>query len=65
MASRNQNVFSTQYPSGIIFVGSILAGIGVGMLKKEIGAYTLIGLGVGFVLAGLVTMSNRNSFLKR
>jgi hypothetical protein len=62
-AKRKDNVFSSTYPSGILFVGALVIGVGVGMLKQDVAAYTLLGLGVGFVLAGLATLSSRNRHL--
>lgn len=59
------NVFNSQYPSGIAFVGAILIGIGVGMIKKEMGAYTLLGVGVGFILVAILSLFNGNKRLDR
>jgi hypothetical protein len=59
------NIFNTQYPSGIAFIGAILVGLGVGQLKHETGTYTLIGVGVGFILVALISISTRNKFLDR
>lgn len=64
-AQKSNNVFSTQYPSGIVFVGSIIVGVAVGLLRKDVGAFTLLGIGVGFVLAGIVATSGRNKYLDR
>ena len=40
---------------GTIFVGCMFLGIGIGWLLGEIGAGTMIGMGVGFILEGLIT----------
>lgn len=37
-----------------VFVGAILVGIGVGMLFGQTTAGTLIGVGVGFIMWGLL-----------
>lgn len=37
-----------------LFLGALLVGIGLGQILGETGAWTLIGLGVGFLLWGLV-----------
>ncbi len=63
---KNNNIFSAQYPSGIAFVGSILIGLGVGMITHKIPAYVILGLGIGFILVAIITyISNRNHFLNR
>ena len=62
---RTNNVFSSQYPSGIAFVGSILIGIGVGMLTNKTGAFTLLGVGMGFLLIAIISISGRNRSLDR
>ncbi len=38
----------------MLFVGCLILGIGIGLLFDEAGAGTLIGLGVGFILEGLL-----------
>jgi len=40
---KNQNI------SGLLIPGGLLIGIGIGMITGQIPAYTLIGLGAGFV----------------
>ncbi len=65
MANKSKNVFSPQYPSGIAFVGSILVGIAIGMLSHDIGAYTILGVGVGFILTALISLFSPNKFLDR
>ncbi len=39
---------------GFVFVGSLMIGIGLGIYYNATGAGTLVGLGVGFILYGLV-----------
>ena len=39
---------------GPAFVGGILVGIGLGILLGDFFAWTLIGLGAGFVLMGFI-----------
>jgi len=41
---------------GLVFVGSLMLGIGVGMYYGNPAVGTLIGLGVGFLLFGLVKL---------
>jgi hypothetical protein len=65
MANKSNNVFSSQYPSGIAFVGSILVGVAIGMLKHDVGAYTILGIGVGFILTAFISLLGRNKFLDR
>ncbi len=40
--------------SGIAFVGSILVGIGLGMLYGRTGVGALLGIGVGFILMATI-----------
>ena len=66
MTSRKtNNIFSAQYPSGIAFVGAILIGNGIGMLKHDTGPYSLLGLGCGFILVAIISIFNRNRHLNR
>jgi len=65
MANKSNNVFSSQYPSGIAFVGAILVGVGIGMLRHEVGAFTILGVGVGFILVAILSLLTRNKFLDR
>ena len=39
---------------GLVFVGSLMVGIGLGIFYNQTAVGTLIGLGVGFVLFGLI-----------
>jgi len=41
---------------GLVLVGALILGIGLGMLSGVTAAGTLIGLGVGFVLFGLIKL---------
>lgn len=65
MANKSNNVFNSQYPSGIAFVGAILIGVAIGMLKHKVGPYSLLGLGAGFILTALISLLGRNKFLDR
>jgi hypothetical protein len=65
MANKTNNTFSAQYPSGIAFVGSILLGIGIGMLFNQVAVGSLIGTGIGFMLVAVMSMSDRNQHLNR
>lgn len=62
-ASRKNNVFSTTYPSGIAFVGAIILGVALGLLKQDVAPYTLLGAGAGFVLVAFISLASRNSRL--
>lgn len=62
---KTNNIFSSHYPSGIVFVGTIIVGVAVGMLKHKVGPYSLLGIGSGFILTALVSLLNRNKFLDR
>jgi len=42
------------YKIGMAIPAGLLIGIGVGMLTGQIAAYTLIGLGAGFLFAYLI-----------
>jgi len=39
---------------GLVFVGSLMLGIGLGMLYGNAAVGTMVGLGVGFILFGLI-----------
>ena len=39
---------------GFVFVGALIIGTGFGLLYGNVSAGTLIGLGVGFVLLGII-----------
>lgn len=65
MTKKTNNIFNAQYPSGIAFVGSILIWLGLGMLTHKVGAFTLIGIGMGFVLVAIISMLSRNRYLSR
>jgi len=39
---------------GLVFVGALILGIGLGMFYGNTAVGTLIGLGVGFILFGLI-----------
>jgi hypothetical protein len=39
---------------GLVFVGALIIGIGLGMFYNLTAVGTLIGLGVGFILFGLI-----------
>ena len=38
----------------MLFVGCLLLGLGLGLLLDEVAAGTLIGLGIGFIVAGVL-----------
>ena len=39
---------------GLVFVGSLMLGIGLGLLYGRADVGTMVGLGVGFILFGLI-----------
>ncbi len=39
---------------GLVFVGALMIGIGLGIFTGNTAVSTLVGLGVGFILFGLV-----------
>lgn len=45
---------------GLVFVGSLMIGIGLGLFYGNPAVGTMIGLGVGFILFGLI-----KAFMKR
>jgi hypothetical protein len=45
---------------GLIFVGSLMIGIGLGIFYGNTAVGTMIGLGVGFILFGLVKAFAKN-----
>jgi hypothetical protein len=63
--SKNNNVFSSQYSSGIAFVGAILIGSGLGLLFHNEGAYSLLGVGAGFLLVAIFSLFKKNRSLDR
>jgi hypothetical protein len=45
---------------GLVFVGALMVGIGLGIFYNNTAVGTLVGLGVGFILFGLVKASMRD-----
>jgi len=41
---------------GLIFIGAFMTGIGLGMYYGDAGVGTMLGLGVGFILFGLIKL---------
>jgi len=48
---RNQKLISDT-AGGLVFVGSLMIGIGLGIFYNQTAVGTLVGLGVGFILFG-------------
>ncbi len=44
---------------GLVFVGFLFFGMGIGMLFGEVGAGTLIGMGVGFIAMAILRARRR------
>ena len=42
---------------GLVFVGSLMLGIGIGLYYGRPDVGTMVGLGVGFILFGLIKLS--------
>jgi hypothetical protein len=53
MVSKKKEVKS-DVAGGLVFVGSLMTGIGVGIFYGNPAVGTMIGLGVGFILFGLI-----------
>lgn len=62
---KTNNILSTQYPSGMAFLGAVFVGLAVGILKDNVQPYLLMGCGVGFVLVAIISLSGRNRYLDR
>jgi len=56
---RNQKLISDT-AGGLVFVGSLMIGIGLGIFYNQTAVGTLVGLGVGFILFGLVKVCMRD-----
>lgn len=41
---------------GLVFVGVLMTGIGLGMNYNNAGVGTMLGLGIGFILFGLIKL---------
>ena len=45
---------------GLVFVGSLMLGIGLGIYYDRASVGTLVGLGIGFILLGLVKVLTKD-----
>ena len=65
MANNSGNVFGAGFPSGIAFVGAIIIGVALGKLLHNMGAYSLLGVGAGFILVALISLLASNKKINR
>lgn len=54
MFRRKKEESKADSAGGLVFVGSLMIGIGLGIFNGNTAVGTLIGLGVGFILFGLI-----------
>ncbi|MBU0957742.1 MAG: hypothetical protein KKF56_02935 [Nanoarchaeota archaeon] len=52
-------------PEAYFIPGGIIAGIGIGLLINQVAAFTLIGLGAGFLLMAVIGLSRKQSKNKK
>jgi len=52
--AKQKNKSKSDVAGGLFFVGPLMIGIGVGMFYNQTAVGTMIGLGIGFILFGLV-----------
>jgi len=58
--SKQKRESKSDAAGGLVFVGSLMIGIGLGMFYGNTAVGTMLGLGVGFILFGLI-----KAFMKR
>ena len=51
---KNQNKSKSDIAGGLVFVGPLMIGIGLGIYYNQTAVGVLVGLGIGFILFGLV-----------
>ncbi len=56
---RTKKTSSITYASGATFVGAVVLGLGVGMIKQEVALYTLLGAGAGCALLALIYTTSK------
>ena len=54
---KNKGKSKADEAGGLVFVGSLMIGIGLGILYGNTAVGTLVGLGVGFILFGVMKAS--------
>ena len=54
LKNMNKKKSKSDVVGGLIFVGALMIGIGFGISFGNAGAGTMLGLGVGFILFGLI-----------
>ena len=50
----NESKKKSDTVGGLVFVGPLMIGLGIGIYYNQTGVGALVGLGVGFILFGLV-----------
>ncbi|MBU0760709.1 MAG: hypothetical protein KJ858_03390 [Nanoarchaeota archaeon] len=60
MFSREKKKSKSDSAGGLLFVGSLMIGIGLGIFYGNTAVGTLVGLGVGFILFGLIKAGMRD-----
>ena len=60
MKKRKKKESASDTAGGLVFVGALMIGIGLGLFYGDPAVGTMLGLGVGFILFGLV-----KAFMKR
>ena len=56
MAKKKLKIKKKEDVAGIWVPAGVLVGVGVGLMYNQVAAYTLIGLGVGFVLMAITKL---------
>lgn len=54
MVKKKKEESKSDSAGGLVFVGSLMLGIGLGLLYGRPDVGTMVGLGVGFILFGLI-----------
>ncbi|MBT4166043.1 hypothetical protein HOE04_03330 [archaeon] len=52
--AKQKNKSKSDTAGGLVFVGSLMIGIGLGIYYNNTAVGTMIGLGIGFILFGLI-----------
>lgn len=52
--AKNKDTSKSDTAGGLVFVGPLLIGIGLGIYYNQTAVGVLVGLGVGFILFGIV-----------
>lgn len=60
MFKNMKNKSKSDSVGGLFFVGSLMVGIGLGIFYNNVAVGALVGLGVGFILFGLIKLFLKN-----